>query len=87
MTAITADEMTEEQREERIYLKNALEYAPKSPGKQAANLRGWWTPLGWYLCAACAGRIMARGCGMPRGSEPVWTDRPEPYGTCVTCGE
>lgn len=67
------------------YLRDAAKYAPKSPGQLAQNLRGWWTPAGWYVCATCAGRIMARGCAMPADITPVWKDKPEPYGVCAVC--
>lgn len=67
------------------YLRTAIEHAPRDPGKLAPNLRGWFTPDGYYVCATCAGRIMARGCQLPRGSNPVWKDRPEPYGVCECC--
>jgi hypothetical protein len=79
-TTRKGDEMNTEQM-----LKDAIEHAPKNPGKLAANLRGWWTPDGYYVCAACAGRIMARGCHLPNCSNPVWADKPEPYGVCCCC--
>ena len=66
-------------------MKRAIEHAPRDPGRMAANLRGWWTPDGWYVCACCAGRIMARGCQLPQDSEPCWTDRAEPFGVCCLC--
>ena len=67
------------------YLRDAAEHAPRDPGPMAPDLRGWWTPAGWYVCARCAGRIMARGCQLPRGAKPVWRSKPEPYGTCSVC--
>jgi len=67
------------------YLRDAIEFAPKSPGKLVPDLRGWWTPDGYYVCSPCAGRIIARGCNLPRDSEPVWRDKPEPFGVCVCC--
>jgi hypothetical protein len=72
-------------RETLEYLQTAIEHAPSHPGQLAPDLRGWWTPDGWYLCAKCAGRIMSRGCRLPPESYPVWTDRPEPYGVCCCC--
>ena len=71
------------------YLKNAIDGAPLTPGRIAPDLRGWWTSDGYYLCASCAGRIMARGCkiDLHGKAEPVWADLPVPYGVCVTCQE
>jgi hypothetical protein len=66
-------------------LKTAIEHAPQDAGTQAEHLRGWWTSDGWYVCAKCAGRIMARGCSLPADSTPVWEDRPEPFGVCCIC--
>lgn len=62
----------------------AAEHAPKDPRSPiAAELHGWWTPEGWYVCARDAGRIMDRGCALPKGSTPAW--RGEPYGVCCVC--
>ena len=66
-------------------LQTAISNAPLDPGPIAPNLRGWWTPDGWYVCVRCAGRIMKRGCRLPLGSIPVWEDRPDPYGECCLC--
>lgn len=67
------------------YLRDAITYAPRL-ARSAPGLRGHWTPNGNYVCAECAGRIVARGCGLPRDSAAVWMDSPEPYGVCVCCG-
>ena len=83
--AILSEKLTPEQIEEREMLLNRLENAPPEPGTIAPDLRGWWTPLGWYLCARCAGRVMARGCCLPSGSAPVWADKAEPFGLCIGC--
>lgn len=66
-------------------LKSQIEFAPQNPGPIAKNLRGWWTPDGYYVDAVCAGRIMARGHQLPQNSEPVWSDRPGPLGVCCCC--
>lgn len=66
-------------------LREHIEHAPRDPGPIAKNLRGWWTPDGYYVCASCAGRILARGCRLPRDSAPVWKDKPEPFGVCECC--
>lgn len=51
------------------YLKRAIEYAPKV----ASDLLGWQTPRdSLFICSTCAGRILARGCALPRGSTAVW---------------
>ena len=71
-------------KDTRQALLEAIEHAPQA-GKIAADLRGWWTPAGWYVCANCASRIVGRGCQLPKGSEPVWADRAEPFGVCATC--
>lgn len=66
-------------------LKEFLEHSPKSPGTLAPTLHGWLThPDQLFVCAVCAGRIMARGCQLPRGSEPVWTDQ-NVKGKCCCC--
>ena len=84
MNAIDETETPSAARE-REYLRNALQYSPASSGPIADNLRGWWTPNGWFVCAKCAGRMLARGCNLPAGSEPVWKDRADPYGDCCGC--
>lgn len=65
-----------------------IEHAPRDPGPLAGNIRGWWLPPGEYVCAHCAGRIMARGCQLPRGSEPAWSDgKPAQFGQCGLSGK
>lgn len=81
----TADLSTESSREEVATLRRFIEHAPSNPGPLAADLRGWWTPEGNYVCNRCAGRIMARGCQLPRGSEPVWDTPPVMTGVCACC--
>lgn len=66
-----------------LTLRRMLADAPADPGPIAPDLRGWWTVSGFYVCARCAGRIMARGCQLPAGCKPVWVD--QPTGVCVTC--
>ena len=68
-------------------IKTALEFAPSAHSipMPAKNLRGWWLPSGYYLCATCANRIAARGVILPGKSRAVWADRPEPYGICEGC--
>jgi hypothetical protein len=69
-------------------VRSVLEFAPVNPGPIAPGLRGWWhkTDDGEvYLCARCAGRMLARSFNLPRGMEAVWTDKPEPFGVCVGC--
>ena len=65
------------------YFRRAIEHAPLDPGALAPNLTGWITPAGHRLCARCAGRIIARGCHLPRGAEPRWNETNPP--TCVCC--
>ena len=48
------------------------------------NLHGYWTEDNNYLCANCAGRILARGILLPK-AEPVWLDAGTPYGQCAGC--
>ena len=60
-----------------------IEYAPVDPGPQAAGLLGWTDGLGCYLCAHCAGRIMARGCQLVAPAVATWDTTDE---TCDLCG-
>jgi hypothetical protein len=64
-------------------LRRAIEYAPRTIPAPAEGLLGWWTPDGAFVCATCAGRVMARGCALPRGSEACWKE--QPFGVCCTC--
>lgn len=79
---MTADFATPETEAEVELLKRFIEHAPQNPGVLSDELAGWWTPAGNYVCARCAGRIMARGCQLPRGTEPAWND--QPTGVCCT---
>lgn len=74
--------VTAEQASERDYIVRALEYAPIE-GPAAADLLGFWTPAGWFLCSLCSARMTARGCAIPKGSAPAWKD--QPFGVCVGC--
>jgi len=68
-------------------IREALEHAPAS-GRVAPELRGVWLPDGYFVCAPCAGRIIARGCGhLLRTGTQVWKDQPEPYGDCTGSGK
>ena len=61
-------------------LREQIEYAPASGFTVAAGLVGWsiQTPIAdgfperVHVCAYCAGRLIARGFSIPRGSESVW---------------
>ena len=55
-------------------LIETLKDSPREPGRINPDLLGWRTPAGNLLCAHCAGRIMARGCRLPDGSVPIWSD-------------
>lgn len=63
-------------------LAGFLEHAPASPGPLAPALKGWSLPPRGIVCPTCAGRIMARGCRLPEGSEPLWF---EPLTPCRLC--
>ena len=67
------------------YLHKAIEHAPADPGQMAATIKGWEVENGVYLCARCAGRIMARGCRVP-DCLPVWSDNPA-VSLCCLCGK
>ena len=69
-------------------MRSTLEYAPANPGPVAPTLRGWILPASdglLYVCARCAGRIIARSSFLPRNAEPVWKDKAEPFGVCLGC--
>lgn len=69
-------------------LKDWIEHAPKVECK-APDLIGWVGELG-FVCATCASRITARGCGdrkvfafaVWKGDEEALKDQ-----DCVVCGE
>lgn len=65
-------------------LRRFIEHAPASAATHP-NLVGWWTPDNVYVCASCAGRIMARGCNLPQHSTPVWKDQNRVPGDCCCC--
>ena len=85
MTNIDAVSHTIRQQEVLGHLRTAIEHAPLDPGKMATNLKGW-TSAGLYLCARCAGRIMARGCRVP-DCLPVWQGSNAPSDVCCLCGK
>jgi hypothetical protein len=69
------------------FIREALEHAPAQPATPPpANLRGHWltgeashAPGVYalhYVCAHCAGRLIARGVSLGR-AEAVWKDRPQ----------
>ncbi len=64
-------------------LRDAL-HSLAAPASIAPDLRGWWTPDGWFVCAQCAGRIFARGMVLPKGSEAIW-GKSDRVGSCCTC--
>ena len=72
-------------------LTSQIEYAPPK-GPVAKDLIGWWIPVTEeqtgdglaYLCSKCSSRIVARGCHLPKGAEPLFGDGP--HGVCITCG-
>lgn len=68
------------------YLKRAIEHAPKyhTYGQANDSLRGWTCgPEKVVICRECSGRIMQRGCQLPRPAEAIWDVKDEP---CVLCG-
>jgi hypothetical protein len=71
----------------RDRLREAVEYAPAS-GPVAPDLRGVWTPDGWFVCARCVGRLYGRGCGhLIHDARQMWADTPGSVGVCCTCSE
>lgn len=66
-------------------LQRYLEGAPLDPGPLAPNLLGWNTCALNFVCAHCAGRIMARGCRFV-DVLPCWKDGDrKPAGPCCCC--
>ena len=61
-----------------------LEHAPRDPGPIAGDLMGFVDGLGYFICARCAARIMARGCTLQRPCNPVWDAMGD---TCDLCGK
>jgi len=68
-------------------LRRFVEHAPLAASipPAADDLLGWRVPPGLYVCATCAGRIMARGCSLPDGSAPHWRDSGGAAGACCCC--
>jgi len=58
-------------------LRRFLEHAPKDPGNIYNDLLGWQFEQTHFICATCAGRILARGCALPKDITPVWADSPK----------
>lgn len=69
-------------------LRSAVQYAPPA-GLTAPDLIGVWTDGGFFLCAKCVGRVVARGMGhvLGKNQEQVWRGDVAPFGVCVTCCE
>ena len=68
-------------------LQTMIEGAPAAVAS-ALDLSGWRLACDdgdWFICAACAARIMARGCRLPGKASPVWCDDGEPAPSCVVC--
>jgi hypothetical protein len=79
------DEPESTQREETLkYLQRAVEHAPVNV-QHAADLAAWITADGLTICAYHAARILARGCSLPNGVRPVYTDQPQPSEHCCLC--
>ena len=69
------------------YLRKAIEGAPANAPQSAEHLRGWKVgPEQVYICASCAGRILARGGQLPKPALSVWDDMPV-SGVCALCGK
>ena len=77
-------QMAPSQMDEEL-IRRILAGAPE-PGPIAKDLAGWQLPNGLFLCAYCAGRIMARGFHLPRESIPLWRDGKIPEAYCAGCG-
>ena len=74
-----------ERRAEAQAILDAIEYAPES-GPYAPDLVGLWTAGGWFVCAPCSGRIIARGCShVLVKPEMVWKDSKQGRGVCLCC--
>jgi len=58
-----------ERTEKVAELRRFLEHAPKTA--LPSPVKGWRVE-GVHVCGACAGRIMARGCVLGAGAEPIW---------------
>jgi len=68
-------------------IRRFLEGAPKASSVQP-GLRGWILPDGQFLCAECAGRIVARQIPLPADLKSVWDEDHVERGTvCVGCGK
>ena len=71
---------TQAHHDELAMLRRAIEYAPAAR-PTPPDLAGYWTTLGYFVCASCASRILGRGCHFR--ATPSW--KGEPYADCVTC--
>ena len=75
-------------------LRRILTSAPPARGDSPPDLLGWWLRLAdgdAWVCAKCAERICARGCGTALAyGQPLYADDDAPRGICiahaVTCG-
>lgn len=68
-------------------IRNALKEAPRQ-GPVPPGLVGWIHPDGTQVCAKCAGRLVARGCGyLLRGARDVWSNdkHAPPFTECHAC--
>lgn len=87
VACVSGSSLSPEQAETVEYLRRAIEHAPDDPGPLAVNLAGWSVVPGLFCCLVCAGRILARGCRLPVGSDPVWRDNPAAGSSaCCLCG-
>ena len=66
-------------------LLDILKYAPKAPATAGGGgLIAWRLPNdAQFICAHCAGRILARGCRLPEGVTPVWDSTILPPEPCI----
>lgn len=61
----------------REWLVNSPPATPSADG-----LVGWSGPVG-FVCHACAGRLMARGCNFKALADtPVWDKKTQPCDLC-----
>lgn len=44
-----------------------------------------WDVAGWFICGACAGRIVARGCALPEPATFIAVSVHRPYRPCIGC--
>jgi hypothetical protein len=69
----------------KVNIREVLENCP-SDVKVNPELQGYWIDNDQFICANCAARLVARGCGnFSVKKVAVWKD--DPYGVCCGCGE